>query len=45
MADSFTNALLAFNQGRADALMWGATVLVGIAAADRSAKLTNDLSL
>lgn len=45
VADSFTNALLAFNQGRADALMWDDTVLVGIAAADRSAKLTNDLFL
>jgi hypothetical protein len=27
---------------RADALMWDDTVLVGVAAADRSAKLTND---
>jgi polar amino acid transport system substrate-binding protein len=43
--DSFTNAALAFNQGRADALMWDDTVLVGIAAADRSAKLTNDTFL
>src|SRR5918994_1959362 len=42
VADSFTNAALAFNQGRADALMWDDTVLVGVAAADRSAKLTND---
>ena len=40
VTDSFTNALLAFNQGRADALMWDDTVLVGVAAADRSAKLT-----
>jgi len=45
VSDSFTNALLAFNQGRADALMWDDTVLVGVAAADRSAKLTNDLFL
>ena len=45
VTDSFTNALLAFNQGRADALMWDDTVLVGIAAADRSAKLTNDTFL
>jgi polar amino acid transport system substrate-binding protein len=45
VADSFTNALLAFNQGRADALMWDDTVLVGIAAADRSAKLTSDTFL
>jgi polar amino acid transport system substrate-binding protein len=45
VADSFTNAALAFNQGRADALMWDDTVLVGIAAADRSAKLTDDTFL
>ena len=30
---------------RADALMWDDTVLVGVAGADRSAKLTNDLFL
>jgi polar amino acid transport system substrate-binding protein len=45
VTDSFTNALLAFNQGRADALMWDDTVLVGVAAADQSAKLTNDTFL
>jgi polar amino acid transport system substrate-binding protein len=45
VTDSFTNALLAFNQGRADTLMWDDTVLVGIAAADRSSKLTNDTFL
>ena len=45
VTDSFTNALLAFNQGRADALMWDDSVLVGIATADRSAKLTNDVFL
>jgi polar amino acid transport system substrate-binding protein len=45
VTDSFTNALLAFNQGRADALMWDDTVLVGVAAADRSAKLTEDTFL
>jgi polar amino acid transport system substrate-binding protein len=45
VTDSFTNALLAFNQGRADALMWDDTVLVGIAAADRSSKLTGDTFL
>src|SRR5687767_4284193 len=45
VADSFTNAALAFNQGRADALMWDDTVLVGIAAADRSSKLTEDTFL
>lgn len=43
VTDSFTNALLAFNQGRADALMWDDTVLVGVAAADSTAKLTDDL--
>jgi len=40
--DSFTNALLEFRNGRADALMWDDTVLVGIAAQDRSLKLTED---
>jgi polar amino acid transport system substrate-binding protein len=45
VTDSFTNALLAFNQGRADALMWDDTVLVGVAAADQSAKLTEDTFL
>jgi polar amino acid transport system substrate-binding protein len=42
VTDSFTNALLAFRQGRADALMWDDTVLVGIAATDRTVKLTSD---
>ncbi len=45
VTDSFTNALIAFNQGRADALMWDDTVLVGVAAADRTAKLTEDAFL
>jgi polar amino acid transport system substrate-binding protein len=45
VADSFTNALLAFNQGRADALMWDDSVLVGVATADATAKLTNDTFL
>ncbi len=45
VTDGFTNALLAFRDGRADALMWDDTVLVGIAAADRSLKLTDDLFL
>ncbi|MEX0851115.1 MAG: transporter substrate-binding domain-containing protein [Gaiellaceae bacterium] len=40
--DSFTNALLEFRNGRADALMWDDAVLVGIAAQDRTLKLTND---
>ena len=45
VTDNFTNALLAFNQGRADTLMWDDTVLIGIAAADRNTKLTNDTFL
>ncbi|HWG54948.1 MAG TPA: transporter substrate-binding domain-containing protein [Gaiellaceae bacterium] len=45
VTDSFANALLAFNQGRADALMWDDTVLVGVAAADRNAKLIEDTFL
>jgi polar amino acid transport system substrate-binding protein len=45
VADNLTNATLAFNQGRADALMWDDTVLVGIAAADRNTKLTTDTFL
>jgi polar amino acid transport system substrate-binding protein len=40
--DGFTNALLEFRNGRADALMWDDTVLVGVAAQDRSLKLTSD---
>ena len=36
VTDSFTNALLAFRDGRADALMWDDTVLLGIAVADRT---------
>ncbi len=43
--DSFTNALLEFRNGRADALMWDDTVLVGVAAQDRTLKLTEDLFL
>jgi polar amino acid transport system substrate-binding protein len=45
VTDSFTNALLAFNQGRADTLMWDDSVLVGIATADRNTKLTTDAFL
>ena len=36
VTDSFTNALLAFRDGRADALMWDDTVLLGIAVTDRN---------
>jgi polar amino acid transport system substrate-binding protein len=43
--DNLTNARLTFEQGRADTLMWDDTVLVGIAAANRDLKLTNDLFL
>ncbi len=43
--ENLTNARLAFDQGRADTLMWDDTGLVVIAAADRTAKLTNDLFL
>ena len=45
VTDNFTNAALALNQGRADALMWDDTVLVGIAAADRNSQLTPDTFL
>ena len=40
--DTFTNAMLAFNQGRADAVMYDDAVLLPVAAADRTAKLTDD---
>jgi polar amino acid transport system substrate-binding protein len=43
--DSFTNALLAFRDGRAEALMWDDTVLLGLATADRNLKLTSDTFL
>jgi ABC-type amino acid transport substrate-binding protein len=45
VTDTITNALLAFNQGRADAVMFDDTVLAGQAAADTTAKLTNDTFL
>ena len=45
VTDSFTNALLAFRDGRADTLMWDDTVLLGIAVTDRNYKLTSDLFL
>jgi polar amino acid transport system substrate-binding protein len=45
VTDNFTNAALTFNQGRADTLMWDDSVLVGIAAADRTSKLTTDTFL
>jgi polar amino acid transport system substrate-binding protein len=45
VVDSVTNAVLAFNQGRADAVMFDDTSLALIAATDPNAKLTNDLFL
>jgi polar amino acid transport system substrate-binding protein len=45
VADTFTNALLAFQQGRADAVMYDDAVLLPVAAADRAAKLTDDAFL
>jgi ABC-type amino acid transport substrate-binding protein len=45
VTDNLTNATLTYNQGRADTLMWDDTVLVGLAAADRNSKLTNDTFL
>jgi polar amino acid transport system substrate-binding protein len=45
VTDSFTNALLAFRDGRADGLMWDDTVLLGIAVTDRNLKLTSDTFL
>jgi polar amino acid transport system substrate-binding protein len=40
--DNLTNARLAFEQGRAETLMWDDTVLLGIATADPRYKLTSD---
>jgi polar amino acid transport system substrate-binding protein len=45
VTDSFTNALLAFRNGQAEALMWDDTVLVGVGATDPNVKLTSDLFL
>jgi polar amino acid transport system substrate-binding protein len=39
---TFTNALLSFNQGRADAVMFDDTVLAPVAASDRTSKLLDD---
>ncbi len=43
VTDSFTNALIAFRDGRADALMFDDTILLGIAVTDPTTKLTADL--
>jgi polar amino acid transport system substrate-binding protein len=45
VVDSVTNAVLAFNQGRADAVMFDDTSLALIAASDPSSRLTEDLFL
>src|SRR4051794_17475052 len=45
VADTFSNAMLTFNQGRADAVMYDDAVLLPVAAADPSAKLTDDAFL
>jgi polar amino acid transport system substrate-binding protein len=42
VVDSVTNAVIAFNQGRADAVMFDDTSLALIAASDPSSKLTDD---
>jgi polar amino acid transport system substrate-binding protein len=43
VTDSVTNAVIAFNQGRADAVMFDDTSLALIAAADSSSKMTDDV--
>ncbi len=45
VTDSFTNALIAFKDGRSDTLMWDDTVLLGLSTADPNLKLTDDLFL
>ena len=46
VTNNFMNALLAFNQGRADAPMWDDSVLIGVAmTTDTTAKLTTDTFL
>jgi polar amino acid transport system substrate-binding protein len=45
VVDSVTNAVIAFNQGRADAVMFDDTSLALIAATDPSSKMTDDLFL
>jgi polar amino acid transport system substrate-binding protein len=45
VVESVTAAILAFNQGRADAVMFDDTAIALQAATDPSAKLTNDLFL
>jgi len=45
VTDSFTNAVIALRDGRADTLMWDDTAVLGIAVTDPSYKLTSDLFL
>jgi polar amino acid transport system substrate-binding protein len=45
VAENLTNALLNFNQGRADTVMWDDTVLAVQAGLDPNTKLTNDTFL
>jgi polar amino acid transport system substrate-binding protein len=45
VTDVFTNALLAFRDGRADVLMFDDTSLLGISVTEPGYKLTNDLFL
>jgi polar amino acid transport system substrate-binding protein len=45
VTDNLTNALLAFNQGRSDTVMWDDSVLAVNAGIDPNTKLTNDLFL
>jgi polar amino acid transport system substrate-binding protein len=45
VTDNLTSAILAFNQGRADAVMWDDTVLAVQAGLDPNTKLTNDTFL
>jgi polar amino acid transport system substrate-binding protein len=45
VTDVFSNALIAFRDGRADTLMFDDTSLLGIAVTDPSTRLTNDLFL
>jgi polar amino acid transport system substrate-binding protein len=45
VTDSVTNAVIAFNQGRADAVMFDDSSLALIAATDPNAKMTNDIFL
>jgi polar amino acid transport system substrate-binding protein len=45
VTENLTNSLLAFNQGRADAVMWDDTNLAVTASVDRAARLTNDVFL